>query len=85
MLLSFIFIRRYEDVNYRLIPHWKDLVMALLCLLFYGLTIVPIGLLTKFLKFPGDEKVTFINVSCTFLEIFFTVALTEEIIFRGVL
>lgn len=82
LIVGVVWIRKFEGVNYRLIPHWKDPAVALGSLLVLGIIIIPLGLLTGFLKWPGDKPASFVNISSTFLELFFTVAVTEEIFFR---
>jgi len=43
-------MRRFEGFGYRIIPHWKDLLVSGGVLLIIGILVIPIGLGTGFLQ-----------------------------------
>lgn len=85
LILAFICHRRIDGLSFRLIPHWKDPLLALGCLVAEGVVIVPVGIVTKFLVWPPPPGVTALFVIGGWLENVFTIALTEELFFRGIL
>lgn len=76
---------RNADVGFRLVPKLKDLYIALLALLMIMVVVVPIGLISGFLKFAIPEKFDAIILAAHFIGIFLTIALPEELFFRGIL
>ncbi len=77
----------YRDANigYRLVPNFKDFRIALLSLLMILIFVVPLGLTTNFLTFSIPESYDIPKLTAHFLGLFLTVALPEELFFRGIL
>lgn len=76
---------RNADIGFNLIPKFRDLYIALLTLLMIMIVVVPIGLATNFLTFGTPEKLSVSKLAVSFVGIFLTVALPEELFFRGLL
>jgi membrane protease YdiL (CAAX protease family) len=74
----------FAGFGYRLIPHWIDLLVAFGGLLFIGVLAIPIGLSTGFLQFAQSWP-SFIDVLTFWTENYLTVAIHEELFFRGIL
>ncbi len=81
----FVVLRRLPDVGYNLIPSWKDIKVGIIATLVFAAIIIPIGLLTHFLRFPPSNPIMLTGVILGFVGIFLTVAVPEELIFRGIL
>ena len=76
---------RNAEVGYRLVPNFKDFTVALLALLMIMVVLIPPGLLTGFLAFGVPEKYDVPKLVIHFVGIFLTIALPEELFFRGIL
>ena len=76
---------RGADVGYRLVPNLKDFRITLLSLFMIMVIIVPPGLLTGFLTFSIPESYNISKLTVHFIGLFLTVALPEELFFRGIL
>ncbi len=76
---------RGADIGFRLVPEFKDLYFTFLALGMIMVLVVPPGLLTGFLSFsvPGSFDIT--KLVAHFIGLFLTVALPEELFFRGIL
>ena len=76
---------RGAEIGYNLVPKFRDLRIALLALIMIMVVVVPPGLLTGFLTFsiPGSFNVP--KLIFSFVGLFLTVALPEELFFRGIL
>lgn len=76
---------RGADIGFNLVPTSKDLLITLLALCGIMLLVIPPGLLTGFLSFsiPGSYDVPKLTIH--FVGLFLTVALPEELFFRGIL
>jgi len=77
-------VRPLEDVGYSFLVGGRDLGIALLCVLGFAVTGLPLGLATGFLSFhatphPAGE------MAARAAQIFFFIALTEELFFRGII
>ncbi len=81
----FVVLRRLADVKYNLIPTWKDIKIGIIAMAVFAVIIIPIGLATHFLRFPPSQPVRVVAVLLSFVGIFLTVAVPEELIFRGIL
>jgi membrane protease YdiL (CAAX protease family) len=78
-------LRDLPGFSYRLAPCRRDLVAALGALLAFGALAVPAGLATGFLRFPPSHATTALGALSSAAEIFFLVAIPEEVYFRAVL
>jgi membrane protease YdiL (CAAX protease family) len=76
---------RNADVGFNLVPKFKDLYVTLLALLMIMVVVVPAGLITGFLTFAVPEKFNVAKSAAHFVGLFLTVALPEELFFRGLL
>lgn len=76
---------RKADIGYRLVPNLKDLYIALIALAGIMVLVVPPGLITGFLTFAVPETFDIPKLAAHFIGLFLTVALPEELFFRGLL
>ena len=76
---------RNADIGFNLVPKFKDLYVTLLALLMIMVVVVPAGLITGFLTFAIPEKFNVAKSAAHFIGLFLTVALPEELFFRGLL
>lgn len=76
---------RKAEIGINLVPRFKDLYIALLALLMIMAVVVPPGILTGFLKFKIPETFPVAKLAAHFIGLFLTVALPEELFFRGLL
>jgi membrane protease YdiL (CAAX protease family) len=76
---------RNADIGYRLVPNLKDLYIALIALAGIMVLVVPPGLITGFLTFAVPETFDIPKLAAHFIGLFLTVALPEELFFRGLL
>jgi len=76
---------RGADVGFRLVPKLKDIGIALLALIMIMMVVIPPGLLTGFLTFVIPETYDIPKLALHFVGLFLTVALPEELFFRGIL
>jgi len=76
---------RDADIGYNLVPKFKDLRVALIALVMIMVVVVPPGLLTGFLTFSIPESFDIPKLTVHFVGLFLTVALPEELFFRGIL
>jgi len=76
---------RGADIGFNLVPKIKDLRVALTALAIIMAFVVPPGLITGFLKFNVPESYNIPKLVLHFVGLFLTVALPEELFFRGIL
>lgn len=76
---------RNAEIGYRLVPNVKDLYVALIALLGIMVLVVPPGLISGFLTFALPETFDIPKLAAHFIGLFLTVALPEELFFRGLL
>ena len=76
---------RGADIGYRLVPNFKDLLIAFLALAGIMVVVVPPGILSGFLTFHIPKSYDIPKLAAHFIGLFLTVALPEELFFRGVL
>ena len=76
---------RGADIGFRLVPCFKDLYIAFLSLIIIMVLVVPPGLITGFLSFSIPESFDFPKNAAHIIGLFLTVALPEELFFRGIL
>jgi membrane protease YdiL (CAAX protease family) len=76
---------RNAEIGFNLVPKLKDLYVTLLALLMIMVVVVPAGLITGFLTFAIPEKFNVAKSAAHFIGLFLTVALPEELFFRGLL
>ena len=76
---------RRADIGFRLVPQIKDLYISLLALLMIMIVVIPPGIITGFLKFAFPSAFDVSKLVIHFLGLFLTVALPEELFFRGIL
>jgi membrane protease YdiL (CAAX protease family) len=76
---------RAAGIGFNLVPKFRDIGIALLGLVFIMAVVIPPGLLTGFLKFHIPESYDIPKLALHFVGLFLTVALPEELFFRGIL
>jgi len=76
---------RNAEIGYRLVPKFKDLYIALIALTGIMVLVVPPGLITGFLTFAAPKTFDIPKLAAHFIGLFLTVALPEELFFRGLL
>ena len=76
---------RRADIGFNLVPRFKDLRIALVALVLIMVFVVPPGLLTGFLTFHLPQTYPIPKLTIHFVGLFLTVALPEELFFRGIL
>ena len=76
---------RGANIGYNLVPKLKDLRIVLLSMLIILVLVVPPGLLTGFLTFSLPKSYNIPELILEFIGLFLTVALPEELFFRGIL
>ncbi len=84
-VLGWYALRGLPDFGYRLVPRWRDLGIALGATAVFAAIVIPIGLAIDFLSFPPSTVPTLTGIAARFIGLFLTVALPEELFFRGVL
>ena len=81
---AFVVIRNLEGVGYRLIPRKGDLLDGLANLVGFSVLGVPLGIALNFIHFR-PQAVSIPAFVGQFLGIYLTIAIPEELLFRGVL
>ena len=76
---------RGAEIGYNLVPKLKDIRVVLLSLLIIMAFVLPPGLLTGFLTFSMPQSYNVPKMILQFVGIFLTIALPEELFFRGIL
>ena len=76
---------RGANIGYNLVPKLKDFPIAIVALLMITALTIPPGLITDFLTFSIPETYDVPKLAAHFLGLFLTVALPEELFFRGIL
>lgn len=76
---------RGADIGFRLVPKIKDIYIAVLSLLMIMAVVIPPGIITGFLKFAIPSTFDVPKLVIHFVGLFLTVALPEELFFRGIL
>jgi len=86
-LVAVIGWRGYREagIGFNLVPKWKDLYIALIALFAIMAVVIPPGLLTGFLKFAIPSTFNITKQATGFIGLFLTVAVPEELFFRGIL
>ncbi len=78
-------LRDLPGLGYRLLPRWRDLGVALAATAGVAAIAIPIGLATHFLTFPPTTPFSVGAVILHTVGLFLTVAIPEELFFRGIL
>jgi uncharacterized protein len=81
---AFMVIRNLEGVGYRLIFHKGDLMDGVANLVGFSALGIPLGLALNFIHFHSDA-VSLAGFVGQFLGIYLTIAVPEELLFRGIL
>jgi membrane protease YdiL (CAAX protease family) len=77
--------RGLPGLSMRLLPKGRDLRVALVASLLAILTLVPSGLAVGFISFNPPDDFPWLQACSKFVALLFTVAIPEELFFRGVL
>ncbi len=78
-------LRDLPDFGYRLVPRLKDVVIALVATAVFAAIVIPIGLAIDFLTFPPTQPPSLVKAVIMFVGLVLTVAIPEELFFRGIL
>ncbi len=78
-------LRAWPEFGYRLVPRGRDVTVALAMTVAFAAIVIPVGLAIDFLQFPPSQRPTPLAVVATTVGLFLTVALPEELFFRGIL
>lgn len=78
-------LRDLPEFGYRLVPRAKDVVVALIATAVFAAIVIPVGLAINFLTFPPSKPPTLTAAVVGFVGLMLTVAIPEELFFRGVL
>jgi membrane protease YdiL (CAAX protease family) len=81
---DFLVIRGLEDAGFRLIPHKADLWDGLANLAAFMVLGIPLGIVLGFLH-PHADSISVWDVAFQFFGIYLTIAIPEELMFRGIL
>ena len=76
---------RGAEIGFDLVPKFKDFYIALLALFMIMVVVVPPGIISGFLTFAIPETFNVQKSAAHFVGLFLTVALPEELFFRGLL
>jgi membrane protease YdiL (CAAX protease family) len=82
-LLLFVAFRQLDGVGYRFQMAWKDLTASGINLAMCLALVVPLGIATGFVQF--NPRSDLLSVGFSFLTILLTIALPEELLFRGLI
>lgn len=78
-------LRELPAFGYRLTPRWRDLGIAVVATVVFAAIVIPLGLAMRFLTFPPTQATPLLALLAHFVGLFLTVALPEEMFFRGIL
>lgn len=78
-------LRDLPGLGYRLVPRWSDIGTAVAATAGFAVVAIPIGLSINFLTFPPTTTPRLTLIVLEFVGIFLTVAIPEELFFRGIL
>ncbi len=78
-------LRDLPEFGYRLVPQWRDIVIALVATAVFAAIVIPIGLAIDFLSWPPSQSPQLLTSVLMFIGVFLTVAIPEELFFRGIL
>jgi len=81
---AFAVVRNLEGVGYRLIWRKQDVADGVANFLGYCVPGIPLGLLLHFIH-PHFSSASFGQIPLQFFAIYFTIAIPEELLFRGIL
>ncbi len=76
---------RNANIGYNLTPRFKDLIIAVSALFLILAAVIVPGIATDFLSFSIPESYNIPKLAAHFTGLFLTVALPEELFFRGIL
>lgn len=76
---------RGADIGYNLVPKIKDFGIAIFAMLMIFVAVIVPGIATGFLSFGLPESYDIPKLTAHFIGLFLTVALPEELFFRGIL
>ena len=76
---------RGAEIGYNLVPKYKDFIVTAISLIMILVIVIPPGIVTGFLSFSIPESYDIPMLIAHFIGLFLTVALPEELFFRGIL
>jgi membrane protease YdiL (CAAX protease family) len=78
-------IRDLPGFGYRLVPRWRDIAVALAATSALMVILIPVGLAVDFLSWPPSQPPRLVPALFMFAGVFLTIAVPEELFFRGIL
>ncbi|HCW51504.1 MAG TPA: hypothetical protein DGR79_05490 [Clostridiales bacterium] len=78
-------MRDLPGFGYRLVPRWRDVAVALAATAALMVVLIPVGLAIDFLSWPPSKPPQLWRALFMFVGVFLTIAVPEELFFRGVL
>jgi CAAX protease family protein len=81
---TFVAVRGLQDVGYRIFWRKADVTAGFACWFAFTLLAIPLGYLLHFIRFHA-APVSFTKLAGTFVGIYLTIAIPEELMFRGIL
>ena len=78
-------LRDPPQVGHRLVPRWRGIAIAVAATAVFAAIVIPIGLAIDFLTWPPTQPPQLVPAILMFVGIFLTVAIPEELFFRGIL
>jgi uncharacterized protein len=81
---AFAAVRNLEDVGYKLLWRGGDLLTGASYWLGFSVLAIPLGYAVRFIRFH-PHRVTPADLGATFVGIYLTIAIPEEVFFRGIL
>lgn len=78
-------LRDLPGLGYRLVPRWTDVSVAAVAIAGLAAILVPVGLSIDFLTFPPSAAMPTSSMGVAAVAILLTVAIPEELFFRGIL
>lgn len=83
-LYAFAVVRRLDDIGYKLLWRGRDLAIGVSNWAMFSIIGIPLGYGLQFIHFH-PHRVSPLNLIGTFVGIYLTIAIPEEVFFRGIL
>lgn len=83
-LYAFAVVRHLDDIGYKLLWRGGDVVIGVANWAMFSIIAIPLGYGLHFIHFHS-HRVSLLNLIGTFVGIYLTVAIPEEVFFRGIL
>jgi len=77
--------RRLPNLGYRLVPNRQDIITTMIAIVIFAALSIPLILASDKLIFPPASSLSALGLLTQFVSLFLTVAIPEELFFRGLL